>query len=91
MAAITLESLKLLGKVYCTLCTRTVDAEIRVQPVPRTRRAHLRVSPGQKCPRCSAFLDAAFVVESMGAVRMTAAELRSGQARVRDSVCASSR
>ena len=41
--------------VYCLICTHTVDAEI----VPMGRRLFVR--PGQKCPRCSSSLDAAYV------------------------------
>jgi uncharacterized protein (UPF0212 family) len=61
MPAVILENTKLLGKVYCTLCTRTVEAEV---VSAESRRSPLRVAPGQKCPRCSASLDAAFVIAS---------------------------
>lgn len=64
MASVTLESLTSLGKVYCNLCTRSVDAAITVQPDTRSRKPRLRVSLGQRCPRCSASLDAAFVDET---------------------------
>lgn len=50
------------ARVYCTLCTRTVDAEVMVEPNVVYRKASLKVVAGQKCPRCSASLDAAFVV-----------------------------
>jgi len=71
MASVVLEGLRSLGMVYCTLCTRTVGAEITVQQDARSRKARLRVAPGQKCPRCSASLDAAFVDdESLGTLRM---------------------
>lgn len=49
------------GKVYCTLCTRTVDAAI----VPVTTafgQRRLAAQPRQKCPHCSSSLDAAFVL-----------------------------
>jgi hypothetical protein len=59
---VVVEGVKSLGKVYCTLCTRTVDAEIIVQPNLVYRKANLKVAAGQKCPRCSSSLDAAFVV-----------------------------
>jgi hypothetical protein len=62
MPSAVLEGIKSFGKVYCTLCTRTVDAEVAVQPNLVYRKANLRVIPGQKCPRCSSSLDAAFVV-----------------------------
>ena len=62
MPSTVLEGIKSFGKVYCTLCTRTVDAEVTVQPNMVYRKATLRVIPGQKCPRCSTSLDAAFVM-----------------------------
>lgn len=65
MASVVLEGLGSIGKVYCTLCTRTVDAAITVHQDTRSRKARLRVSPGQKCPRCSASLDAAFVDDKL--------------------------
>jgi hypothetical protein len=62
MPAVILENAKLLGRVYCPLCTRTVEAELST-PVPaESRKLRTRVAPGQKCPRCSASLDAAFVI-----------------------------
>ena len=44
-----------LGKVYCPMCTHTVDAIVE----HAGKRAH--VQAGQKCPRCSAGLDAGFI------------------------------
>jgi uncharacterized protein (UPF0212 family) len=44
------------GKVYCPMCTHTVDAEIEHQ----VRRSFAR--PGQKCPRCLAPLDAGYIL-----------------------------
>jgi hypothetical protein len=44
------------GAVYCYLCTHTVEAETMV--VGR----NARVKPGQRCPRCSAPLDAGYVL-----------------------------
>ena len=44
------------GWVYCPICTHTVDAA-----VIQTRKG-TRVDPGQKCPRCSASLDAGYVM-----------------------------
>jgi len=44
------------GAVYCPMCTHTVEAMIRFSP-----RAP-RVIAGQKCPRCSSSLDAAYVI-----------------------------
>ena len=62
MPASVLEGIKSSAKVYCTLCTRTVDAKITVEPNLVYRKASLRVVAGQKCPRCSSSLDAAFVL-----------------------------
>lgn len=50
------------ARVYCTSCTRSVDAEVTVEPNVVYRKASLKVVAGQKCPRCSSSLDAAFVV-----------------------------
>jgi uncharacterized protein (UPF0212 family) len=44
------------GSVYCFTCTHNVEAEL----IPAGRRTLVR--PGQKCPRCSGSLDAAYVV-----------------------------
>ena len=44
------------GAVYCPMCTHTVDAMISFTP------RSPRVSPGQKCARCSSSLDAAYVL-----------------------------
>lgn len=41
--------------VYCPICTHSVDARVIVD-----RR--VKVEPGQKCPRCSASLDAGVVI-----------------------------
>jgi hypothetical protein len=43
------------GKVYCPMCTHTVDAEIE------RRELRTIVRPGQKCPRCTASLDAGYI------------------------------
>ncbi|MBX5494040.1 MAG: hypothetical protein IRZ15_01770 [Bryobacteraceae bacterium] len=44
------------GYVHCPICTHTVEAQVVV--AGRTAR----VKPGQKCPRCSSTLDAAYVL-----------------------------
>ncbi len=49
------------GGIYCPICTHTVDAEIVV--IGRLAR----VRPGQKCPRCSAPLDAGYVLRQQQA------------------------
>ena len=43
------------GSVHCPICTHTVQATVVAQG------RSVRVKPGEKCPRCSAPLDAAFV------------------------------
>jgi len=45
------------GQAYCPICTHTVPATIDIVG----KRS--RVTPGQKCSRCSAALDAAIVVQ----------------------------
>ena len=45
------------GQVHCPICTHSVDADVDMN----TKKPH--VAPGQRCPRCSAFLDAAFVLQ----------------------------
>lgn len=52
-----------LGRVYCFLCTRTVLAELVVRAHSLPGQTKLTPANGQICPRCSATLDAAFVVE----------------------------
>ncbi len=51
------------GSVYCLICTHTVEAEV----VPAGRKMFVR--SGQKCPRCSSALDAAYVLGNGGASR----------------------
>jgi len=41
--------------VYCPLCTHTVPGKVSAVS------GKLRVTPGQKCPRCSSSLDAGYV------------------------------
>jgi hypothetical protein len=43
------------GKVYCPICTHTVDAQVQ----HADRRTF--VTPGQKCPRCRGSLDAGYI------------------------------
>ena len=46
-----------IGKVYCPMCTHTVEAKVE-------RRETIRrwmVTPGQKCSQCSASLDAGYI------------------------------
>ena len=49
------------GEVYCPICTHIVEAQVLVS------HNAARVKPGQKCPRCSAQLDAAHAVRIMQA------------------------
>jgi hypothetical protein len=44
------------GDVHCPMCTHNVEAEV----VQTGRRMY--VKPGQKCPRCSGTLDAAYIM-----------------------------
>ncbi len=44
------------AKVYCPICTHTVDA------VVRTDGARAKVVAGQKCARCSGSIDAGVVM-----------------------------
>ena len=52
----TMPGIESKGYVHCPICTHTVEAQ-----VVSTRR-HVMVKPGQKCPRCSSTLDAAYVL-----------------------------
>ncbi len=54
----------LLMKVYCTLCTRTVEAAVGLIST-LTGKRRLAVQPSQKCPNCGASLDAAFVLGNL--------------------------
>ncbi len=44
------------GAVHCPSCTHNVEADV----VHQGRRFF--VKPGQKCPRCSSTLDAAYIL-----------------------------
>lgn len=44
------------ARVYCPMCTHTVDAQARMLGKVA------KVRPGQKCPRCSSALDAGVVM-----------------------------
>lgn len=48
---------RVVGVLYCPICTRYVDGEIT-----RVGKKVIAVA-GQKCPRCSSSLDAATVVK----------------------------
>jgi len=51
-------------KVYCTLCTRTVEANVTIA-VNSIGKRRLAVVPGQKCQRCGGALDAAYVLSNL--------------------------
>ncbi len=57
-----IQPLSMEGKAYCPICTHTVPARIQVLG----KRA-ARVTPGQKCGRCSSALDAGIVVSVLQA------------------------
>lgn len=50
------------GKVYCPICTHTVDAQVYRIRGRYARR--LAVKPGQRCPHCAAPLDAGYIFRS---------------------------
>ncbi|MBX9603634.1 MAG: hypothetical protein K2X35_21690 [Bryobacteraceae bacterium] len=47
---------QMVGKVYCPMCTHTVDADLE----PKGKR--FQVKPGQRCARCKASLDAGYIM-----------------------------
>jgi uncharacterized Zn finger protein (UPF0148 family) len=49
------------GKVYCPVCTHTVDATVEREP--KRNRGHDSVKPGQKCPHCAGSLDAGHIMD----------------------------
>jgi hypothetical protein len=51
-------------KVYCTLCTRTVEANVTIA-VNSIGKRRLAVVPGQKCQHCGGALDAAYVLSNL--------------------------
>jgi len=55
------------AKVYCPMCTHMVDAEIQRRIVNSAR--HAMVKPGQKCPHCSASLDAGYIMPRVSSGR----------------------
>jgi len=59
-----MEDKALQARVYCPICTHTVEAD--VTPVARGWNQKLRVVRGQKCSRCEAVLDAAYVLNLSG-------------------------
>ena len=55
-ASTVVEPIESVGKVYCPICTHTVDATII------TIGKHIYTKPGQKCGRCKSALDAGYVL-----------------------------
>lgn len=45
-----------IAKVYCPMCTHTVEATVEHHP------KNIHVKRGQKCPRCSGRLDAGYIM-----------------------------
>jgi transposase-like protein len=54
----TMPDAALSGKVYCPMCTHTVDAAV----VQVGRR--FQVQPGQRCARCQSSLDAGYIMRA---------------------------
>ena len=65
MAALSEQNL-IQARVYCPICTHTVDADAVV--LERGLRRKLQVVEGQRCRRCNATLDAAYVLDVKGAL-----------------------
>jgi DNA-directed RNA polymerase subunit RPC12/RpoP len=55
------EKTKFTDLVHCPSCTHNVPASIEVV------NKRIRVTPGQKCPRCQSALDAAVVLPQLEA------------------------
>ena len=66
MAAL-LERKLVTGRVYCPICTHTVEADL--MPVERGLTRTMKVLPGQKCGRCSGLLDAAYILDVSAPLR----------------------
>ena len=60
MASSTSRSQQLHGKVYCPMCTHSVDAFVRQRDAGPLLQ--LQVIAGQSCPRCWTSLDSASIV-----------------------------
>jgi len=63
MAAL-LDNKVLQARVYCPICTHTVEAD--AVAVERGLQRKIKVLEGQRCRRCQATLDAAYVLEVKG-------------------------
>ena len=62
--ATLLEQKILRARVYCPICTHTVEAD--VVAVETGLRHKMKVIEGQRCQRCSTKLDAAYILEVKG-------------------------
>jgi hypothetical protein len=62
--AVLLENKATVARVHCPICTHTVEAD--VAPVERGWTRKMKVVQGQRCRRCSALLDAAYILEIPG-------------------------
>jgi uncharacterized Zn finger protein (UPF0148 family) len=62
--ATLLDQRVLTGRVYCPICTHTVEAEVVV--VERGLHRKMQAVEGQRCRRCNAKLDAAYVLDVKG-------------------------
>lgn len=63
--ATLLENKVLRARVYCPICTHTVEAEVAAVE-SAWNRSKMRVIEGQRCRRCSAPLDAAYILDLVG-------------------------
>mgnify|MGYP001589980351 FL=1 len=63
--ATVMENKGLRAHVYCPICSHTVEAQVAVENRPYRK---VWVIEGQKCRRCSALLDAAYVLDALGAM-----------------------
>ena len=50
------------AKVYCPMCTHTVEAAIERKASEMMPKRRVFVAPGQKCAHCSASLDAGYIL-----------------------------
>ena len=50
------------AKVYCPMCTHTVEAAIERDASAMALKRRVFVTPGQKCAHCAASLDAGYIL-----------------------------
>ena len=63
--ATVLESKALRARVYCPICTHTVEADVVAVDRDHWNRK-MKVAKGQRCRRCSTSLDAAYILDLVG-------------------------